>query len=55
VNAPLTDEENKFFTARHHEEVMCSECKEWTEFGNSCCGMTECESECPVCIEEGFV
>lgn len=51
----LTESEVKQLTERHHELVVCRSCREWTSFGESCCGVTECESCCPVCIEEGFV
>ena len=37
----------------HSEEVVCSSCHEWTTRGDSCCGMSECDSDCPVCIEAG--
>lgn len=55
VTRPLTAQEIGRLVERHHEQVMCSSCKEWTEFGESCCGQTQCESDCPVCIEEGYV
>lgn len=45
----LTQKEVDELTEKHHEQVMCSACKEWTEFGESCCGKTECSEECPVC------
>lgn len=51
----LTEKEKQQLTERHHEQVMCSSCKEWTEYGEACCGMTECESQCPVCIEQGYI
>lgn len=47
----LTDGDMKQLTERHYEEVMCRECKEWTMYGESCCGATQCESVCPVCKE----
>lgn len=36
---------------RHHEQVVCTRCHEWTEYGESCCGRTECEPGCPECEE----
>lgn len=48
---PLTEDEIKYFIDRHEEQVICRACKEWTSFGESCCGETECESECPLCLE----
>lgn len=51
----LTEAEIKELTERHHELVMCRSCREWTSFGESCCGETQCEEVCPVCIEEGFL
>ena len=41
--------ELNYMTERHHQEVVCTKCKEWTSFGDSCCGKTFCEEGCPVC------
>lgn len=49
---PLTESEIKHLIEQHNEIVICRSCKEWTSYGLSCCGETECESECPICLEE---
>ena len=50
----LDEDDLKRLRDQHHELVRCSKCHEMTEYGESCCGATECESECPRCIEEGY-
>ena len=47
----LTETELKYYRANHFELVVCKGCKEWTTFGDSCCGYTECEEGCPFCAE----
>lgn len=37
---------------RHHSLVMCSDCKEWTTYGEPCCGKTECDTDCPICGDD---
>lgn len=57
MSKPLTPEEIKYFTDKHNELLRCR-CGEWTTVGEICCpggGMPQCESCCPVCIEEGYV
>ena len=34
---------------KHDDLVMCKFCGEWTTFGESCCGETACDDECPIC------
>jgi hypothetical protein len=53
--ARLSEADAKYYRDRHHELVMCADCKEWTEFGDSCCGATQCEEECPICSESETV
>lgn len=38
--------------SRHDELVVCSDCKEWTTYGESCCGCTACDEDCEICNDE---
>ena len=51
---PLTAAERAALIERHEELVICRACREWTSYGDSCCGETSCESECPICLELGY-
>lgn len=52
--APLSDSESSELINRHEQLVTCTACYEWTTYGESCCGMTQCDSECPICEELGY-
>jgi hypothetical protein len=46
------DAEKARLIRKHHEQVLCPRCHEWTTYGESCCSVTICADECPVCSGE---